>query len=516
MKNKFGRSLITISVAAALSSCALTQNISDNRETITGCAIGTGIGALVGKKVAGKDGAWAGAALGALVGCSIGYDYQKRREALEEFAKQEQLSIQYTQISASKNASPTDSDLVLSSETNQPQTTADANTNLEVVGLSATIATDNGVAMFESSAVEPSAAAAATFKKLAALYKEGERNILITGHTDASGNNQQNQILSEQRAQAIARIFQQEGIAPTRLFYQGAGAAQPVATNSTPDGKAANRRVEVIEIDGNPDKLVAYAYKQKTNISYLSRRSQDAVAKVAAKKPVLANKTMVEQLPVTEGIQLSKKETEKLVSAAKTSKARIDFGGEPMASVSTNYTALIGSPRQNTISLISKAYADEISSLNCVAEQQRFAGEVKSLSTGKAHKAADYNTGDYLPGMYQTVWTDTVNGHLVAISPVAVLRNGGTAVADPKVKIYADYKDPSQKATASVDTQVETYFGEKGLLYRVYSNDKNSPIRCLDMVLPSSNLGMTAAGSIYYENQNKIYEADFKPQMIKQ
>jgi hypothetical protein len=89
-------------------------------------------------------------------------------------------------------------------------------------------------------------------------------------------------------------------------------------------------------------------------------------------------------------------------------------------------------------------------------------------------------------------------------------------VADPKVKIYADYKDPSQKATASVDTQVETYFGEKGLLYRVYSNDKNSPIRCLDMVLPSANLGMTAAGSIYYENQNKIYEADFKPQMIKQ
>jgi len=54
------------------------------------------------------------------------------------------------------------------------------------------------------------------------------------------------------------------------------------------------------------------------------------------------------------------------------------------------------------------------------------------------------------------------------------------------------------------------------MLYRVYSNDKNSPIRCLDMVLPSSNLGMTAAGSIYYENQNKIYEADFKPQMIKQ
>lgn len=516
MKKQLTHTLLACSVTLTLSSCAMTKAASDNRETLTGCAVGTGIGALIGNKIAGEDGAWAGAALGAFVGCSIGYNYQKKREALEAFAKEEQLSIQYTQISAVKNASPTNSDLVLSGELNQPAGQSEKNNQLEVVGLSATISTEQGKAMFDSGSAIPTTEAKATLTKLAALYKEGKRNILITGHTDASGSSEQNQQLSEQRAQQIAQIFQQSGIAVERLFYQGAGAAQPVATNSTATGKASNRRVEVIEIEGTPDKLVAYAYKQKSNISFLSRRSQDAVATATKQKPTLANKTLVEQLPDQPRLKVSAAEAEALIPVAATRKAKIDFGGKPMTIVSTNYTNLIGSPKQNTLSLISKAYADEISSLNCIAEQPRFAGEVKSLTTGKVFKAADYNTADFLPGMFSTVWTDTVNGHLVAISPVAVLRNGGAAVADPKIRIYANYKNGTQKSTAEIDTQVETYFGEKGLLYRVYSNNKNSPVRCMDMVLPSSSLGMTAAGSLYYEDQQKIYEVGFQPTMIKQ
>ena len=66
--------------------------------------------------------------------------------------------------------------------------------------------------------------------------------IELGGHTDNVGNAAANQKLSEQRAKAVYDYLVQHGIAAGRLSYKGYGQTQPVADNSTADGRRQNRR----------------------------------------------------------------------------------------------------------------------------------------------------------------------------------------------------------------------------------------------------------------------------------
>lgn len=68
----------------------------------------------------------------------------------------------------------------------------------------------------------------------------------IAGHTDASGNQAGNLRLSEDRAEAIEAALILKGIEADRVAARGYGAARPIAANDTDDGKARNRRIEVI------------------------------------------------------------------------------------------------------------------------------------------------------------------------------------------------------------------------------------------------------------------------------
>lgn len=68
----------------------------------------------------------------------------------------------------------------------------------------------------------------------------------VEGHTDSDGNEASNQALSEARARAVADQMAALGIDPSRLAHKGWGQSKPVASNSTPEGKAENRRVEFV------------------------------------------------------------------------------------------------------------------------------------------------------------------------------------------------------------------------------------------------------------------------------
>lgn len=67
----------------------------------------------------------------------------------------------------------------------------------------------------------------------------------IEGHTDNTGSADYNQGLSERRAMSVYRYLVIRGISPERLSYIGYGYSRPVATNSTPEGRRLNRRVEI-------------------------------------------------------------------------------------------------------------------------------------------------------------------------------------------------------------------------------------------------------------------------------
>lgn len=70
----------------------------------------------------------------------------------------------------------------------------------------------------------------------------------ISGHTDNAGNDHYNQRLSEKRAHSVYQYLVSMGIDPLRLSYKGYGQAKPVAPNETIEGRALNRRTEIIVV----------------------------------------------------------------------------------------------------------------------------------------------------------------------------------------------------------------------------------------------------------------------------
>ena len=69
--------------------------------------------------------------------------------------------------------------------------------------------------------------------------------VIAVGHTDSVGNNAYNQRLSVRRAEAVKAYLVSKGIEANRVYTEGKGEGQPVADNSTREGRAKNRRVEV-------------------------------------------------------------------------------------------------------------------------------------------------------------------------------------------------------------------------------------------------------------------------------
>lgn len=78
------------------------------------------------------------------------------------------------------------------------------------------------------------------------VLEEYEKTLVnVAGHTDSTGAASYNQTLSEKRARNVAQYLIAQGVNPTRVAAEGMGENQPVASNQTPEGRQANRRVEI-------------------------------------------------------------------------------------------------------------------------------------------------------------------------------------------------------------------------------------------------------------------------------
>ncbi len=78
------------------------------------------------------------------------------------------------------------------------------------------------------------------------LQDESQLTVAVNGYTDAIGSAEYNQRLSERRANSVKAYLEQLGVAGGRLTAQGFGKTNPVATNDTAEGRAQNRRVELV------------------------------------------------------------------------------------------------------------------------------------------------------------------------------------------------------------------------------------------------------------------------------
>lgn len=171
--------------------------------TVGGAVAGAAIGNAAGNTVLG---AIIGAAVGGAAGAYIGHVMDKQAEEIEN------------DIAGAK---------------------------VERVGEGIRITFDSGI-LFDVDKSELKAVSQQNITKLAeTLRKYEDTNILIEGHTDATGTEDYNLELSRKRAQSVANYLASLNVSATRFTIMGYGEVQPIATNDTEDGRTANRRVEI-------------------------------------------------------------------------------------------------------------------------------------------------------------------------------------------------------------------------------------------------------------------------------
>jgi outer membrane protein OmpA-like peptidoglycan-associated protein len=103
---------------------------------------------------------------------------------------------------------------------------------------------------FDSGSDKIKAESAGTMKAIAAVLTENPAvNVKIVGHTDSDGDDTKNLDLSKRRALAVKNAFSAEyGIEALRIQTDGKGETEPIVPNSTSEGKAKNRRVELLKL----------------------------------------------------------------------------------------------------------------------------------------------------------------------------------------------------------------------------------------------------------------------------
>lgn len=233
---------VVLSVAALFSGgCTSLKNTWDGMSQAgqgataggaAGAAIGTGVGALIG----GGRGTWIGAlvggALGAGTGALIGNHMDRQKKALEEQFAQMQSQIDDNTAKADSNAQAI-RDIKIES-------VKDSN-NLEAIKL----VLGNSV-LFRTNSSSLSAAADAALSRVAYNLKQfPNTDVTIVGYTDNTGTQAINDKLSLERAQSVMTYLESQGIPAARMKALGDGWNNPIASNSTAEGRAQNRRVEI-------------------------------------------------------------------------------------------------------------------------------------------------------------------------------------------------------------------------------------------------------------------------------
>jgi outer membrane protein OmpA-like peptidoglycan-associated protein len=197
---------LVLSGTLGLSACASWSNKA--KGAVIGGGAGAAVGAVIGNQVGSTaQGAIIGAAVGGAAGAIIGHQMDQQAKSLDDDLE---------------------------------------GATVARVGEGIVVTFENGILFdFDSSTLRSTARS--NLQELAQNLQQYERtDVLIIGHTDATGSDSYNQSLSEQRANAAASYLQQLGIAGQRVSTRGMGENDPVATNDTAEGRQLNRRVEVV------------------------------------------------------------------------------------------------------------------------------------------------------------------------------------------------------------------------------------------------------------------------------
>ena len=205
-------------------------------------------------------------------------------------------------------------------------------------------------------------------------------------------------------------------------------------------------------------------------------------------------------------LEKSKKTTSAPVENFTNSLTQIDFGGEP-ADQNPRQIDIGKAQKSSFLTIISSAYANEkaLPIGSCAQDRARKSNAVKSLQDEQIAKIA---TRDFLPGMNNSSWAGIVNGHYVALTHVAVLRDGVSPVKNPNLLIYSNYKETTASPSYRGQPQVNAYQGENAVLYRVFSE---GPVKCIDLVIQNTDHSKAPNSNLIYPKSGKLYQANYSP-----
>jgi outer membrane protein OmpA-like peptidoglycan-associated protein len=210
MKKTF---LLAAVATLAVAGCAQNPYYGDTANTARGATVGAGAGAVLGNVVSGSGDRTKGGLIGAAVGATIGGLVGRQMDKQEAELRQQM-----------------------------------AGTGVEVQRQGDTIrlqAPEN--ITFDTNRADVKPQFQPVLTQLSQSIQQYPGTVVqIEGHTDSTGSAAYNQTLSENRAGAVRSYMVQRGVEPTRLAAVGYGMTRPVADNTTVDGRAQNRRVEVL------------------------------------------------------------------------------------------------------------------------------------------------------------------------------------------------------------------------------------------------------------------------------
>ena len=198
---------VLLCMAVLLSACGASNTLKGTGIGVgAGAAVGAGVGAIAGNTALG---AVIGAAVGGTAGALIGKKMDKQKKELE---------------------------------TAIPDATIESVNN----GESLKVTFDSGILFATNSSSVSDASKNALRNFSSSLKNNPDTYVKIVGHTDNTGRVDYNQTLSEKRAQSVFDYLQSQGVGNSRMTYEGKGIHEPVAGNNTAEGRALNRRVEIL------------------------------------------------------------------------------------------------------------------------------------------------------------------------------------------------------------------------------------------------------------------------------
>lgn len=119
------------------------------------------------------------------------------------------------------------------------------NAEIERIGEGIKVTFQSGI-LFDLNKADLRGQAQTNLRELATILKKYEKTeILVEGHTDSTGSEDYNMDLSIRRAESVANFLYDYGVQLERFTVVGFGEMEPVASNSTPQGRQENRRVEI-------------------------------------------------------------------------------------------------------------------------------------------------------------------------------------------------------------------------------------------------------------------------------